>query len=82
MLGLYDLQPHTGKTHQLRVHMASQGLGILNDRFYPVLHDEAPNDYDKPLQLLAQSVSFTDPLTHERVRYSSRLELAEFPDHG
>src|SRR5512141_2262621 len=27
---LYRLEPHSGKTHQLRVHMASLGLGIVN----------------------------------------------------
>ncbi|MBP2412181.1 tRNA pseudouridine32 synthase/23S rRNA pseudouridine746 synthase [Arthrobacter stackebrandtii] len=81
-LGLYDLQPHTGKTHQLRVHLASQGIGILNDLFYPVLHEQAPDDYTKPLQLLAHSISFQDPLTREPVKYFSQLELAAFPDHN
>ncbi|MEO8219296.1 MAG: pseudouridine synthase [Specibacter sp.] len=81
-LGLYDLAPHTGKTHQLRVHMASQGIGILNDSFYPVLHEKAPDDYTKPLQLLAHSISFIDPLTREPVTYSSKLELAAFPNHN
>ncbi|MHA7271356.1 pseudouridine synthase [Arthrobacter sp. HLT1-20] len=81
-LGLYDLAPHTGKTHQLRVHMASQGIGILNDSFYPVLHEKAADDYTKPLQLLAHSISFIDPLTREPVTYSSTLELAAFPHHN
>ncbi|WP_343319175.1 pseudouridine synthase [Arthrobacter sp. TMP15] len=81
-LGLYDLNPHTGKTHQLRVHMASQGLGILNDSFYPILHEQAPDDFTKPLQLLARSISFTDPLTREAVSYSSKLELSAFPGHN
>ena len=35
----------------------------------------------KPLQLLAHSIAFTDPLTREPVKYSSKLELSEFPDH-
>ncbi|ALE04713.1 pseudouridine synthase (plasmid) [Arthrobacter sp. ERGS1:01] len=78
-LGLYDLQPHTGKTHQLRVHLASQGIGILNDPFYPVLHEQAPDDYSRPLQLLAHSISFTDPLTGEPTRFASKLQLSAFP---
>ncbi len=81
-LGLYDLQPHTGKTHQLRVHLASQGLGILNDPFYPVLFEQAPDDYTKPLQLLAQRISFTDPVTGEASSYSSTLKLAAFQEHA
>jgi tRNA pseudouridine32 synthase/23S rRNA pseudouridine746 synthase len=79
-LGLYNLEPHTGKTHQLRVHLASQGIGILNDPFYPVLHEQAADDYTKPLQLLAHSIAFTDPLTGEPAQFSSKLRLSAFPD--
>lgn len=75
--GLYGLQPHSGKTHQLRVHMASLGLGIMNDSFYPVLLDQAPDDYTKPLQLLARGIKFVDPITQRPVEYRSRLELSE-----
>ncbi|WP_179390404.1 pseudouridine synthase [Psychromicrobium silvestre] len=75
--GLYDLEPHSGKTHQLRVHLASLGLGILNDPFYPILHEEAPDDYSKPLQLLAYSLEFTDPISGRPVEYQSELSLAE-----
>ncbi|WP_427016303.1 pseudouridine synthase [Pseudarthrobacter sp. P1] len=78
-VGLYKLSPHTGKTHQLRVHLAAQGIGIMNDPFYPVLHEQAPDDYTKPLQLLAKSIEFTDPLTHRPVRYDSALKLGGFP---
>lgn len=78
-IGLYDLKPHTGKTHQLRVHLASQGIGILNDPFYPVLQAQAADDYSKPLQLLAHSISFTDPLSREDRTFSSKLQLSAFP---
>ncbi|MEZ2373017.1 pseudouridine synthase [Arthrobacter sp. RCC_34] len=74
---LYRLEPHTGKTHQLRVHMASLGLGILNDPFYPVLLDQAPDDYDRPLQLLARGIRFVDPLSGKPVEYRSELTLSE-----
>jgi tRNA pseudouridine32 synthase/23S rRNA pseudouridine746 synthase len=77
--GLYRLEPHSGKTHQLRVHMASLGLGILNDAFYPDLLDKAPDDYTKPLQLLARGVRFVDPITKERVEYRSGLQLSHAP---
>ena len=75
----FRLSPHSGKTHQLRVHLAALGLGILNDPFYPTLLDLAPDDYDRPLQLLARSISFTDPVSGKPVSYTSRLELAESP---
>ncbi|MDN4609313.1 RluA family pseudouridine synthase [Arthrobacter burdickii] len=76
--GLYRLQPHTGKTHQLRLHMASLGLGIINDPFYPVLQPQAPDDYAKPLQLLAHSIAFTDPVDGTDRSFESGLTLAEF----
>jgi tRNA pseudouridine32 synthase/23S rRNA pseudouridine746 synthase len=59
----FILQPLTGKTHQLRIHMSGLGFGILNDRYYPVLQDEREDDFNTPLQLLAKSVRFKDPLS-------------------
>ncbi len=76
-LARYRLEPHSGKTHQLRVHMASLGLGIVNDAFYPDLLDKAPDDYTKPLQLLARGIRFVDPISGQPVEYRSRLELSE-----
>lgn len=76
-LARYRLEPHSGKTHQLRVHMASLGLGIVNDAFYPDLLDKAPDDYAKPLQLLARGIRFVDPISNRPVEYRSRRELSE-----
>lgn len=59
------LYPRTGRTHQLRIHLAALGHGILHDRFYPQLLEHAPDDYTRPLQLLADKLSFQDPLTGE-----------------
>ena len=55
--------------------MASLGLGIVNDAFYPELLDKAPDDYSKPLQLLARGIRFVDPITAKPVEYRSGLEL-------
>lgn len=74
-LGRYVLEPHTGKTHQLRLHMASLGLPIVNDNFYPEFYDVAPDDYSAPLQLLARSISFTDPLSGDQRTFTSRRSL-------
>lgn len=70
----YGLSPVTGKTHQLRVHMAALGAAICNDPFYPQLVNEE-DDYQKPLKLLAQRLSFEDPLTGEARSFESRLNL-------
>jgi len=72
---LFELEPVTGKTHQLRVHMQTLGYPILNDKYYPTLQDESADDYNNPLQLLAQSLKFTDPLTQQPREFHSGTQL-------
>ena len=71
----YRLQPHTGRKHQLRVHMAAIGAPIMNDAFYPDARPEQPDDYARPLKLLARAIAFDDPLTGERRRFESARAL-------
>ena len=75
-LARYALSPVTGKKHQLRVHMNALGLPILNDRMYPPVADTPDDSFDQPLQLLARSVAFTDPVTGQARRFESRRRLA------
>lgn len=70
----YVLHPITGKTHQLRVHMTALGASIRHDPFYPEIKGD-PDDHTRPLQLLAQSVGFEDPLSGERREFASQLKL-------
>ena len=72
----YALYPVTGKKHQLRVHMAALGAGICNDPFYPEVLNDALDDYDNPLKLLAQSLRFADPLTGQERYFESRIQLS------
>ena len=72
---LYRLFPSTGKMHQLRVHMNSLGLPILNDGFYPVALPCKGDDFSSPLKLLARSLSFTDPVSGEDRRFESQRQL-------
>ena len=76
-LAHYRLQPITGRRHQLRVHMAALGVPIAGDAFYPrVLRGpEEPDDPSQPLQLLARTLAFDDPVTGERRSFESRLRL-------
>ena len=73
--GLYRLTPRTGRTHQLRVHMASLGVPITGDPLYPNVIDVAADDFSTPLQLLAQRIEFDDPLTGKRREFASRRRL-------
>jgi len=73
----YALHPVTGKKHQLRVHMAALGAAILNDPLYPALQVRADDEYEKPLQLLAQGLEFIDPLSGERRRFRSGRRLGD-----
>jgi len=73
--GCYRLTPHTGRTHQLRVHMASLGTPIYGDPLYPEVIDVAVGDFSQPLQLLAQSLEFEDPMSGSRRRFVSSRRL-------
>lgn len=75
--GRYRLQPLSGKRHQLRVHMAGLGLPLLHDGIYPVLLPECEvPDFDKPLQLVARELAFTDPVTGASRSFESAYRLA------
>jgi tRNA pseudouridine32 synthase / 23S rRNA pseudouridine746 synthase len=73
--GLYRLTPRTGRTHQLRVHMASLEMPIYGDPLYPKVIDVAVDDFSQPLQLLAQSLEFEDPKSGSRRRFVSSRRL-------
>ncbi|MFZ6657634.1 RluA family pseudouridine synthase [Undibacterium sp. TJN19] len=72
---LYQLQPVTGRKHQLRLHMASLGAAIVNDAFYPVALACKGDDFEHPLQLLAKSISFDDPVTGSKRYFASQQSL-------
>ena len=81
-LARYRLFPVTGKKHQLRIHMAALGLPILNDQIYPVHVEYDDRDYTKPLQLLAESIAFIDPITGQERRFESRRHLSALSFSG
>lgn len=74
-LGRYRLTPHTGRTHQLRMHMWGAGVPITGDPLYPIDRDAAIDDFSTPLQLLASGISFTDPVSGEDRSFVSGLTL-------
>lgn len=75
-LGLYRLEPLTGRTHQLRVHMNALGTPILGDDLYPEIRQITAGDFSDPLQLLAESIAFTDPISGQYRMFHTRRTLA------
>ncbi len=74
-LARFTLHPHTGKTHQLRIHMCGLGFGILNDRYYPELQPEREDNFNTPLQLVAHLLRFKDPLSGRQRDFVSERTL-------
>ncbi|PSJ81492.1 pseudouridine synthase [Neisseria iguanae] len=73
--GLYRLYPHTGKKHQLRVHMMRLDMPLLNDALYPTVAAAGDEDYEKPLKLLAKRIAFQDPISGEIRHFESKQSL-------
>lgn len=69
--GCYRLTPRTGRTHQLRVHMAALGVPIDNDPLYPDIVAVEAGDFTRPLGLIAHRLAFDDPLTGQRRMFVS-----------
>ncbi len=73
----YRLLPVTGRQHQLRVHMNALGLPIAGDPLYPQVRTASGETGDSrlPLQLLARSIAFTDPVTGRAHHFESVRQL-------
>lgn len=65
-MSLVRLIPHTGRTHQLRVHMASVGHPLFGDGLYG-----NANDGFQRHALHAVRIAFAHPVTGETVRVSA-----------
>ena len=73
---LVELEPLTGRTHQLRLHCAHLGCPILGD---PQYGTEESQGYSARFgythqRLCARRIEFVHPLTGERITIESKLE--------
>ncbi len=66
---LVDVRIHTGRTHQIRVHMQSVGHPVAGDPLYGLRHGVAT----PRLLLHAHTIQFTHPRTGERLRLEAPL---------
>ncbi|MBL9137577.1 MAG: RluA family pseudouridine synthase [Verrucomicrobiales bacterium] len=70
---LIEARPYTGRTHQIRVHLAESGLPILGDVLYGIRSEE-------PLALRAVELRYTDPFGRRPVRIRAPIDtfLADY----
>jgi RluA family pseudouridine synthase len=69
---LIEARPLTGRTHQIRVHLAETGCSILGDDLYGSVPENQPRDF--PLALRAVGLSYVDPFQKKPVRISAPAE--------
>ncbi len=65
-LSLIEAEPITGRTHQIRVHLAWDRLPIVNDRLYGMMSNAIPIGVGMGLR--AVGLSFDDPFEHRPIR--------------
>jgi tRNA pseudouridine32 synthase/23S rRNA pseudouridine746 synthase len=68
---LIELEPVTGRTHQLRVHLQSIGHPMLGDSLYapPDIKAQSPR-----LLLHAQELAFVHPFTEQALAFKAPVE--------
>jgi 23S rRNA pseudouridine1911/1915/1917 synthase len=83
---------HTGRTHQIRVHLSAIGHPVVGDSLYGGVHRRVPGDLravthlERPF-LHAARLAFTHPSDGRRLEFESELPadlqrvLDELRDH-
>jgi len=69
-----EVHPKTGRTHQIRVQLASRGFPILGDERYG-----SPQSFADGIALHARSLTFQHPISYEPVVLKAELPLSWKP---
>jgi 23S rRNA pseudouridine1911/1915/1917 synthase len=78
VLTLAHVAIHTGRTHQIRVHLSAIGHPIVGDPLYGGVHRRVPGDVravthlDRPF-LHAARLGFSHPVDQRRLQFESAL---------
>ncbi|MCA9388612.1 RluA family pseudouridine synthase [Candidatus Berkelbacteria bacterium] len=72
---LLEVQPKTGRTHQIRVHLSEEGWPIIGDQLYCNKESrQASAELDLKRQFLhAKKLEFNDPESKERITIQAQL---------
>ncbi|PYI82432.1 MAG: hypothetical protein DME26_17665, partial [Verrucomicrobia bacterium] len=68
---LVEARPVTGRTHQIRIHLAAAGCALAGDSLYSSAQGRPAN---KELALRAMLLAYRDPLTKRPVRIEAPAE--------
>ncbi|HUS34778.1 MAG TPA: RNA pseudouridine synthase [Verrucomicrobiae bacterium] len=77
-LALIEARPFTGRTHQIRIHLAHAGLPIVGDTMYGAPEDRARKI--APMGLRAAGLAYMDPFQRRRVKIEAPTQsfIAQF----
>ena len=61
-LSMLEIKPHTGRTHQIRVHLSHEGYPLYADALY------GEKVIDKTFTLIAYRLEFIHPFTNKKIK--------------